>query len=79
MLGAFHAAKCVEHCIEKYIQGFGIEGSIQQTKVFDVNVVDTVLNGINYKQSFKDYLILANTIEKWDVFLKITDLNQGFP
>ena len=68
MLGAFHAAKCVEHCTEKYIQGSGIEGSIQWTNIFDVNFVDTVLNGINYKRSFMGYLILANTTEKWDVF-----------
>ena len=40
MLGGFHAAKCVEHCIEKYIQRPGIEGSLWQTKVFGVNVVD---------------------------------------
>ena len=62
--------------IEKYIQGSGIEGSLQQTKVFGVDVVDTVLYGINIKQFFKGYLILANTIEKWNAFLKIADINQ---
>ena len=41
-----------------------------------MNVVDTVLNGIYYKRSFKGYLVLANAIEKWDAFLKITDINQ---
>ena len=25
ILGGFHAAKCVEYCIEKFIQGSGIE------------------------------------------------------
>ena len=40
MLGGFHAAKCVEHCIEKYIQGPGMEGSLRQTKAFGENVVD---------------------------------------
>ena len=76
MLGEFHTAKCVDHCIDKYIQGSEIEGSLRQRKVFGVYVVDTVLNGINYKQYFKGYLILANAIEKWDLFLKITDINQ---
>ena len=38
--------------------------NIQQTKVFGVNVVDTVLNRISYKRSFKGYLILGNAIEK---------------
>ena len=49
MLVRFHAAKCVEHCIDKYIQGSGIEGSLRLTKVFGITVVDTVLNGINYR------------------------------
>ena len=28
ILGGFHATKCVENCIEKCIQGSGIEGSL---------------------------------------------------
>ena len=28
ILGGFHAIKCVENCIEKCIQGSGIEGSL---------------------------------------------------
>lgn len=40
-----------------------------------MNVADTVLNGINYKRSFKDYFILANAIEKWDASLKIIGIN----
>ena len=70
MFGGFHAAKCAEHCIDKYIQGSGIVGSLQQAKVFGVNIVDTVLNGINYKRSFKGYLILANAIKKWELFFE---------
>ena len=41
-----------------------------------MNVVDTVLNEINYKISFKGYLIIAKVIENWGAFLKITDKNQ---
>ena len=48
MLSGFHVAKCVEHCIGKHIQGSGIDGSLQQTKVFGMNIVDTVLKGIGY-------------------------------
>ena len=68
MLDRFHAAKCDEYCIEKYLQGSGI--------VCGVNVVDKVLNGINHKRSFKGYLILANAVEIWDAFLEISDINQ---
>lgn len=35
-------------------------------------VVDTALSGINYKLSFKGYLITANVTENWGAFLKIT-------
>ena len=28
MLGVFHTAKCVEHCIGNYIRGSGIEESL---------------------------------------------------
>ena len=76
MLGGLHAAKCNGHWLEKYLDlESGIEGSLQQTKAFGMNVADTVLNGINYKRSFKDYFILANAIEKWDASLKIIGIN----
>ena len=58
MLRGFHAVKCVEYCIGKYIQESGVEGSLRQTN--GVNVIDVVLNGTNYARSFKGYLILAN-------------------
>ena len=76
MLCGFHAGKCVKHCIDKYIQESWIEGSFWQTKVFGVNAAHNVLNGINHKQSFMGYPILANVIEKWDSFLQITDISQ---
>ena len=50
MLCGFHAAKVAEHCTEKYVQGPGTEQSLRQKEVFSVNVVDSVLNGINFKQ-----------------------------
>ena len=57
----------VKHCIEKCIQGSEIEGSLRQTKVFNVNVVDTALNGINYKRYFDllRQMILENGIIFW--------------
>ena len=72
MLGGFHTAKFVEHCIGKYIQGSCIEKSLRETQVFGVNVVDAVLNRTNYPRSLKGYLILASAIEKFksEAFLK---------
>ena len=48
------------------------------TQVFGVNVIDAVLNGTNYARSLKDYLILANAIEKlkWEAFSKHVDLHE---
>ena len=63
MLGCFHAAKYVEHCIGKYIQGSCVEESLRQIQVIVVNVVDAVLNGTNYSHSLKTYHILANAKE----------------
>ena len=78
MLGGFHTAKCVKHCIGKCIQGSGIEESLRQTQVFGVNVVGAVLNDTNYARSLKGYLILANAIEKlkWEDFSKHIDLHK---
>ena len=66
------------HCIRKYNQRFDIEEGLRQTEVFGVDVVDAVLNGANYVRSLKDYLILANAIEKlkWEAFLEHNDLHE---
>ena len=78
ILAGFHTAKCVEHCIGKYIQGSAIEERLRQTQVFAVNVADTILNGTNYALSLKDYLILAGAIGKlkWETFSKHIDLHK---
>ena len=47
----FSHIKYVEHCTGKYIEGPCIKESLKQTQVFDVNVVDAVLNGTNYARS----------------------------
>ena len=36
MLGSFHIAKCLEHCIRKYIDDTGIDDCLSQTKVAGV-------------------------------------------
>ena len=72
--------KCLVDFIQPSVLNIALTSifrGLQQKKVFGVNVANTVLNGINYKQSFKGYLILANTIEKWGAFMIITDINQS--
>ena len=66
------------HCLQKYIQGSITEGSLKQTQVFGVSVVDSVLNGRNCVRSLKGYFILANAVEKlkWDAFLEHIDLHE---
>ena len=40
MLGGFHMAKCVQHCIGKYIMD-----SMVETKILGVNIAESVLDG----------------------------------
>ena len=72
MLGGFHAAKCLQHCIGKFIKGSGLEESLRQTRFFGIKIVDSVLEGSHYVRSLKGLLILANAIEKlkWEAFIK---------
>ena len=64
MVGGFRTAKCLQHSIVKYIRGSGLEESLRQTRVFGVKIVDSILDGTHYVQSFKGLLILANAFEK---------------
>ena len=68
MLGCSHTAKYVENCIGRYIEGSCIKESLRQTKTFDVNLFDAVLNGTNYVFSMRGYLIVANVIENGRLF-----------
>ena len=75
ILGGFYTTKCFQLCIGKYIQGSGLEDSLKQTRVFEVKVVDSVLNRTNYVRSLKVILILSNAIEmlKWNLVLEINN------
>ena len=37
MLGGFHMAMCVLHCIGKYFRGCGLEDSVLETNIFVSN------------------------------------------
>ena len=70
MLRSFHTAKCLEHCIGKYIDDTGIDDCLSQTKVVGVKTLKSVLEGTNYARSLKAIVILAHAIEslKWEAF-----------
>ena len=77
MLGSFHTAKCLEHCIGKYIDDTGIDDCLSQTKVVGVKTLRSVLEGTNYARSLKAIVILAHAIEslKWEAFTHSNDMS----
>ena len=77
MLGIFHTAKCLEHCIGKYIDDTGIDDCLSQTKVVSVKTLKSVLEGTNYARSLKAIVILAHAIEslKWEAFTHSNDMS----
>ena len=48
MLGDFHTAECMQHSIQKYIRGSALEESLRQARVFELNIADSVLDGMHY-------------------------------
>ena len=76
MLGEFHTAKCVEHCIGKYIGGGGIDDILNQTKVFGTKITESIVNGTDYGRSLKAILILSHAFAKlkWQAFFEHHDV-----
>ena len=50
MMGTFHMAKCVQHCIGKYIKGSGLTEPLIEANVFGAKVFGKVLAGANYNR-----------------------------
>ena len=44
MLGGFHMAKCVLHCIGKYLNGCGLEDGLVVTNIFGIKVLESVIS-----------------------------------
>ena len=47
MLGDFHTAECMQNSIQKYIRGSALEESLRQARVFELNIADSVLDGMH--------------------------------
>ena len=77
-LGGFHMAKCVQHCIGKYVRGSGLEDSLLETSIFGVKIVEQFLNGTHYVRSLRGIVILAEAIEtiKWRAFWQVNKKEQ---
>ena len=74
MLGGFHTTKCLEYCVEKYIEKTGIDNCLSQTKVVAVTAMKSLLEKINYARFLKTRLIFAHAIQslKWEAFIENT-------
>ena len=71
-LGGFCMAKCVRHCIGKYIQGSVLDDALVEAQVFRKKVIEQMLNGTHYIRSLRAILILVDFINrlKWEAFLE---------
>ena len=56
-LGGFHMAKCLQHCIGKYIKGTGLDDVLLETKIFDKKTIEQILNGTHYVRSLIGFII----------------------
>ena len=72
MLGSFHTAKVVEHCIGKYLRGSGVEGALVEIGVFwfkSSRVYDEwvtlhhITSRYNYSRRCPQYLEMVNLLE----------------
>ena len=69
-LAGFCMAKCVRHCIGKYIQGSVLDDALVEAQVFGKKVIEQMLNGTHYIRSLRAILILVDFINrlKWESF-----------
>ena len=63
-------AKCVLHCIAKYLNGCGLEDGLVETNIFGIKVLESVISASNYTRVLRGIKILPLAIEtvKWQAF-----------
>ena len=54
MLEGFHVAKCVVHCIGKYIRGSELDDTLLESNVLEIKLLESVLSGSNYATASQD-------------------------
>ena len=53
MLGGFHMAKALLHCIGKYVKHTGLVDALTETEAFGIKVVESVVAGTHYVRSVR--------------------------
>ena len=46
-------AKCVLHCIEKYLNGCGLEDGLVETNIFGIKVLESVISASHYVSALR--------------------------
>ena len=76
MLGGFHMAKALLHCIGKFIKINRLFDTLIETVTFGVKTAEEVAGGTHYVRSFRGMLILSGiTKTKMECFLGKNDVN----
>ena len=63
MLGRFHMAKCVLHCIGKYLNGCELEDELVEINIFGIKVLESVISASHYTSALRGIKILQCGIE----------------
>ena len=73
LMGGFHMAKAVMHCVGKYFRGNGMEDAFVETETFGLKVAQSVMEGSHYVRAFRGLPIAAEAVEsmKWDAFSNV--------
>ena len=76
-MGSFHMAKCVQHCIGKYMSRSVIEDAFLK-QLLDKKIVQHFLNGTHYVRSLRAISISTDAIncQKWETFWKTHDIKK---
>ena len=78
MMGGFHMAKAVMHCVGKYLGGSGMEDAFVETETFGLKVAESVSKGSHYVRAFRGLLVAAEAVEsmKWDAFWNVHNRDE---
>ena len=56
-------AKCVLHCIGKYLNGYGLKDGLVETNIFGIKALASVIYVSNYARALRGIQILQCAIE----------------